>query len=214
MEQGEVRILIADDHSVVRSGIIKSLSPFFPDAIYGEASNSAEVLQHITKKGWDLLILDISMPGRSGLEVLKEVKTIHPEMKVIVLSMYPEEQFAVRCIKNGASAYLTKDIPSHELAYALKKILKGERYLTPSLMELIANDLQQNNDDSGHDILSDREHQVLLLIASGKSVSSIAKELSLSVKTISVYRANILKKMKMKNNAEITYYAFKNNLVK
>ncbi|TFH34880.1 MAG: response regulator transcription factor [Bacteroidia bacterium] len=199
---------------MVRNGIIKSLSPYFLNAIYGEASNSAEVLQHVNNSGWDLLILDISMPGRNGLEVLKEVKTAYPEIKVIVLSMYPEEQFAVRCIKKGASAYLTKDIPSNELAFALKKILKGERYLTPSLMELIANDLQQNNDDRGHDLLSDREHQVLILIASGKSVSTIAEELSLSVKTISVYRANILKKMKIKNNSEITYYAFKNNLVK
>jgi len=157
--------------------------------------------------------LDISMPGRNGLEVLKEIKLLYPETPVIIFSMYSEDQFAVRSIKAGASAYLTKDISSKELAEAIKIILKGGRYLTPSLTELITSELINERVNVNHEILSDREHQVFLLIASGMNVSAIAGELSLSVKTISVYRSNILKKLNLKNNAEITHYAFKNNLV-
>jgi DNA-binding NarL/FixJ family response regulator len=205
--------LLADDHNVIRHGVKKSLAVCFPDAIFNEASNAAEVLLHINTNRYDLVILDISMPGRNGLEVLKEIKSSQPETPVIIFSMYPEDQFGVRSIKNGASAYLTKDIPLQELVKAIKRILKGERYLTPSLMELIANDLQRGHDLCAHQTLSDREYQVLMLIASGKNVSTIARDLSLSVKTISVYRSNIIKKMNLKNNGEITHYAFKHDLV-
>lgn len=213
MKSGELKILIADDHSVTREGIIKSLAAYFQDAKYSEASNAAEILQLVHKTQYDLVILDISLPGRNGLDVLKEVKSNYPEIPVIIFSMYPEDQFAVRSIRDGASAYLTKDISSKELAVAVKQILNGELYLTHSLIERITNDLQQNHNKASHEILSDREYQVFLLIASGKNVSSIARELSLSVKTISVYRAISLKKMNLKNNSEITYYAFKHNLV-
>ena len=213
MKSGELKILIADDHSVTREGIIKSLAAYFQDAKYSEASNAAEILQLVHKTQYDLVILDISLPGRNGLDVLKEVKSNYPEIPVIIFSMYPEDQFAVRSIRDGASAYLTKDISSKELAVAVKQILNGERYLTHSLMEIITKDLQHKLNKAPHEILSDREYQVFLLIASGKNVSSIARELSLSVKTISVYRAIILKKMNLKNNSEITYYAFKHNLV-
>ena len=213
MKSGELKILIADDHSVTREGIIKSLAAYFQDAKYSEASNAAEIIQLVHKTQYDLVILDISLPGRNGLDVLKEVKSNYPEIPVIIFSMYPEDQFALRSIRDGASAYLTKDISSKELAVAVKQILNGERYLTHSLMEIITKDLQHKLNKAPHEILSDREYQVFLLIASGKNVSSIARELSLSVKTISVYRAIILKKMNLKNNSEITYYAFKHNLV-
>lgn len=213
LETGKVKFLLADDHSVIRQGVIKSLTVYFPDAEYSESSNAAEVMQRIQEARYDLVILDISMPGRNGLEVLKEVKATQPDTPVIIFTMYPEDQFGVRSIRNGASAYLTKDISLNELVQAIRKILRGERYLTPSLMDLITNNLQHGDEICPHQVLSDREYQVLMLIASGKSVSCIARELSLSVKTISVYRSNIIKKMNLKNNGEITHYAFKHDLV-
>ena len=213
MENKVIRILIADDHCVVRSGVIKSIASFFPKAEFGEAWNAAIVFRLINEAKWNLVILDINMPGRNGLEILKEIKEHHPDIPVIIFSMYPEDQFAVRAIKSGASAYITKDISSKKLAEAIKKILMGERYLTPSITELITNELMGDHRKPVHEVLSDREYQVFLLIAKGKNVSGIALDLSLSVKTISVYRANILKKMNLRNNSEITYYAFKHNLV-
>ena len=214
MESSVTKILIVDDHSIVRNGIIKSLSPSFPKAEFGEAGNAAEIMQRILETSWDMVILDINMPGRSGLEVLKEIKASNPLLPVIIFSMYPEDQFAIRSIRAGASAYLTKDISTKEFAIAVKTILKGERYFSPSIAALITNELQDNYNKPVHEILSDREHQVFLFIAGGHSVSDIALNLSLSVKTISVYRSIILKKMNLKNNSEITHYAFKNDLVK
>lgn len=213
MKQDGLKILVADDHSVVRNGIIKSLTTNFPDAVFGEAGNAADVMRLVHEKKWDLVILDINMPGRSGMDVLKDIKESYPKTPVLIFSMYPEDQFAVRSIKAGAAAYLSKDISSQELEKAVRKIINGERYLSSTVAELITNELIDGNHKSAHDLLSDREHQVFLLIASGKSVSDIARELSLSVKTISVYRSIILKKMNLKNNAEITHYAFKHNLV-
>ena len=213
MNQNGLKILIADDHVVVRNGIIKSLMACFPDAGFGEAGNAADVMRLVYERKWDLIILDISMPGRSGMEVLKEIKENFPKTPVIIFSMYPEDQFAVRSFKAGASAYLNKDISSQELEIAVRKVLRGERYLTPTVAELITNEMVDGQNKLAHERLSDREHQVFLLIGSGKNVSDIALELSLSVKTISVYRSLILKKMNLKNNAEITHYAFKFNLV-
>ena len=213
MESGKIKILLGDDHSVIRHGVIKSLAENFPAAEYSEASNAGEVMQRILETKYDIIILDISMPGRNGLEVLKEIKARQAETPVIIFTMYPEDQFGVRAIRNGASAYVTKDISLKELVEVIKKVLKNERYLTPSLMELITNSLQHDHHTSPHQILSDREFQVFLLIASGKSVSTIARDLCLSVKTISVYRSNIITKMNLKNNSEITHYAFKNDLV-
>jgi len=209
----KIKILVADDHSVMRNGIMKSLIENFPNAEFGEASNASEIMQLIQTGKWKIVMLDISMPGRNGMEVLKDIKELQPEAKVVMFSMYPEDQFAVRAIKAGASAYLTKDVSSKTMAEAIRKILSGGTYLTPSIAELITNELRYDHDKPAHEILSDREHQVFLLIAGGKNVTSIGEELSLSVKTISVYRSNILSKMNLKNNAEITYYAFKNNLV-
>lgn len=213
MNQNGLKILIADDHIVVRSGIIKSLISNFPDAVFGEAGNATEVLQLLHNSQWDLIILDINMPGRNGMDVLKEIKEYAPKTQVVIFSMYPEDQFAVRSIKAGASAYLTKDISSQELEKAIRKVLQGERYLSPTVADLITKELVDGDNKLAHERLSDREHQVFLLIGSGKNVSDIADDLSLSVKTISVYRSLILKKMNLKNNAEITHYAFKNNLV-
>lgn len=213
MKSEILRILVADDHNIVRNGIIKSLSESFRAIEFTEASNASEIMQLIRHSKWDLVTLDINMPGRNGMDVLKDIKEIHPEIPVIIFSMYPEDQFAVRAIKAGASAYLTKDISSKNLLEALEKTLKGGTYLTPSITELITSELRSSHDKPTHELLSDREYQVFLFIASGLSVSSIAIKLSLSVKTISVYRANILTKMNLKNNSEMTHYAFKNNLV-
>jgi DNA-binding NarL/FixJ family response regulator len=192
---------------------MKSIVAKMPGIEFGEAGNSAEIMNKIHAEKWDLVILDIHMPGRNGLEVLKEIKTHNPCIPVIMLSMYPEDQFAVRAIKSGAAAYLNKDISARELTDAVQIVLKGGQYITRSVAELITNELRNENDKVSHTLLSDREHQVFLLIAGGKSVSCIATELSLSVKTISVYRSNILKKMNLKNSSEITHYAFKNNLM-
>ena len=214
MKLNELKILVADDHSIVRKGIIKSLTSNFPNVVTGEAANATETMNLVDKEPWDLVILDISMPGRSGLDVLKDIKTTHPKTPVIIFSMYPEDQFAVRSIKAGASAYLSKDISSKDLETAITRILEGDLFFTPSIAVLLTGELQNNKSNKAvHEILSDREYQVFLLISGGKSISDIASELSLSVKTISVYRSIILKKMNLKNNSEMMYYAFKNNLV-
>lgn len=213
MGSENLKILVADDHSIVRSGIINSLKLNFPDVEFGEASNSAEILSLIHSTKWNLVILDIHMPGRNGLEVLKEIKAGYPALEVIIFSMYPEDQFAVRAIKDGASAYLNKNISSKELAQVVRMILNGDYYHTDIIIDLITNELRGKFDKGSHNLLSDREYQVFLLIAAGRSVSIIAGELSLSVKTISVYRTNILKKLSLRNSSEIIHYAFKNNLV-
>lgn len=214
MKLKELRILVADDHSIVRKGIINSLKTIFPHVLTGEASNAVEVIHLLNNNSWDLVILDISMPGRNGLEVLKDIKITYPQTKVIILSMYPEDQFAVRSIKAGASAYLSKDITAKELEKTITGILNGKHYFIPSVAVLLTNEIQGNKGNkAAHETLSDREYQVFLCISKGKSVSDIATNLSLSVKTISVYRSIILKKMNLKNNSEMMYYAFKNNLV-
>lgn len=207
------KILVADDHTLVRESLIKSLALNLPDVHFGEAENSVTVIGKVKNDTWDLLILDLNMPGRNGLDVIKDVKEIRPEMPIVVLSMYPEDQFALRVIKAGAMGYLTKNTSSAELLKAIKTILNGEQYITRSIARLLTEGLRQDSKKLPHEILSNREFQVLLLIASGKSISDIASDLSLSVKTISVYRSNILTKMNLKNNSEITHYAFKQGLV-
>jgi DNA-binding NarL/FixJ family response regulator len=207
-----LQILVADDHAIVRNGLVQSLSKAYPNATFGEAGNSAEILSLVRIKKWDIVILDINMPGRNGLEVLKDIREIDDKLPVIILSMYPEDQFAVRTIKAGASAYLTKDTSMPELINAINSINNKKPYITSSVVNLLTTELRGNNDKPLHETLSDREFQVFKLISSGKTITSIGIELSLSVKTISVYRANILRKMNLKNNAEITHYAFKNNL--
>jgi len=208
-----LRLLVADDHEVVRKGLVKVLAETLQPIKIDEAKNGQEALGKVSKNEYDLVVLDIKMPGKSGLDVLKEIKEQHPKLPVLILSMHPEEQFAIRAIRAGASGYLTKECAGDELVLAIRKALKGERYISGSLAELLAGDLGGDAGKPLHEILSDREYQVMLMIASGKPVGAIAGELCLSAKTISSYRANILLKTRMKNNAEITHYAIQNKLV-
>jgi two-component system invasion response regulator UvrY len=207
-----MKILLADDHAVVRRGLKQILTDAFKRATYGEARNAQEALDLIWKQDWDVIVLDITMPGRNGLDVLREIKKSKPRLPVLVLSMHPENQFAVRVLKSGASGYMTKETAPDELVGAVKKVLAGGRYVSDSLAESLAASLSAKQ-TTPQEKLSDREFQVLRLIASGKMITDIARELSLSVKTISTYRSRILEKMGMKNNAELMHYAIQHKLV-
>lgn len=207
------RILVADDHEVVRKGLMNVLADAFQPIEVDEARNGQEAVSKVLKKSYDLVVLDVKMPGKSGLDALKEIKQHRPKLPVVILSMHPEDQIAIRAMRAGASGYLTKESASDELVLAIRKALNGEKYISGSLAQILAEELDKDPDKLPHEILSDREYQVMLMIASGKPVGAIAKELCLSVKTISSYRANILLKTKMKNNAEITHYAIQNKLV-
>jgi DNA-binding NarL/FixJ family response regulator len=208
-----LRILVADDHEVVRKGLMKVLGETLRPVEVDEARNGQEAVSKVWKSEYDLVVLDLKMPGKSGLDVLKEIKQHRPKLPVLILSMHPEEQFAIRAMRAGASGYLTKECAGDELVLAIRKALKGERYISGSLAQILAGDLDYDSEKPPHEILSDREYQVMLMIASGKPVGAIAKELCLSVKTISSYRTNILLKTRMKNNSEITHYAIQNKLV-
>jgi len=208
-----MRILIADDHAVVRRGLKQILADEFKQAQFGEAANAREALDRLRKENWDAVVLAITMPGRSGLEALKEIREEKPKLPVLVLSMHPEDQFAVRVLKSGASGYMTKESAPEELVGAIKKVLAGGRYVSASLAEKMASYLAIDTPKPPHERLSDREFVVLRMIASGKTVSQIAVELSLSVKTVSTYRTRILEKTCMTSNAELTHYAIKNQLV-
>ncbi|HYT59861.1 MAG TPA: response regulator transcription factor [Haliangiales bacterium] len=208
-----MRILIADDHAVVRRGLKQILADEFKKAAFGEVGNAREALERVRKENWDAVVLDITMPGRSGLEALKEIKEAKPRLPVLVLSMHPEDQFAVRVLKSGAAGYMTKESAPEELVGAIKKVLTGGRYVSAALAEKMASYLAIDTPNPPHERLSDREFVVLRMIASGKTVSQIARELSLSVKTVSTYRMRILEKMGMASNAELTHYAIKNQLV-
>lgn len=198
---------------VVRQGLKLILADHFKKAVFGEARNAQEALARIAREKWDVAVLDITMPGRSGLEVLKEMKRLRPKMPVLVLSMHPEDQFAVRMLKTGAAGYLTKESAAEELVGAIKKVVAGGRYISPSLAERMAAYLDIDVHKAPHERLSDREFLILRMIASGKAVGQIGRELCLSVKTISTYRARVLEKMDLKNNAELTHYAVQNGLV-
>jgi DNA-binding NarL/FixJ family response regulator len=208
-----MKILLTDDHAVVRHGLKQILADEFKRATFGEARNAHEALELVWKENWDVVVLDITMPGRSGLEVLREIKKSKPKVPVLVLSMHPENQFAVRVLKRGASGYMTKESAPGELVGAIKKVLAGGKYISPSLAEKLATYVSTDSQKPAQELLSDREFQVLRLIASGKIVSEIARELSLSVKTISTYRTRILEKMGLRNNAELMHYAMQNQLV-
>jgi DNA-binding NarL/FixJ family response regulator len=208
-----MKILLADDHAVVRHGLKQILAEEFNKAEFGEARNAQEALDLVWKGQWDIAILDITMPGRSGLEVLREIKKSRPKLPVLVLSMHPENQFALRVLKRGASGYMTKESAPEQLVGAVKKVLAGGRYVSTSLAEKLATYVSADSQKAPQELLSDREFQVLRLIASGKMVSEIAQELSLSVKTISTYRTRILEKMRLRNNAELMHYAMQHHLV-
>jgi two-component system, NarL family, invasion response regulator UvrY len=208
-----IRILVADDHAVVRQGVMQILADVRDMLVKDEAQNSAETLEKVLKYEYDVVLLDISMPGRSGLEVLEDIKNQRPKLAVLILSMHPEEQYAVRALRAGAAGYLTKASAPQELIGAIRKVAQGGKYVTASLAEKLADELEVNAEKLPHERLSNREHQVMIMLASGKSVSDIADELCLSVKTISTYRTRIMSKMSLKKNAELTLYAVHNKLI-
>jgi two-component system invasion response regulator UvrY len=208
-----INVLIADDHAVVRSGLKQILAETSDVVVAGEATNGREVLEKLEEPRWDVLVLDITMPGRSGLEILKDVKKLKPGLPVLVLSMHAEEQFATRTLKAGASGYLNKESAPEELLQAIRKIHAGGKFVSATQVERMVGGLTGATGKLPHELLSDREYEILCLIASGKTPSQIARELSLSVKTVSTYRARILEKMTLTTNAQLTHYAIKNGLV-
>jgi DNA-binding NarL/FixJ family response regulator len=208
-----IKILIADDHSIVREGLKQIVAQSPEMAVLDEAVNGQQVLDLVQKKEFDLILLDIAMPGRGGIDTLKQLRIVKPAIPVLILSMYPEDQYAVRAIKAGASGYLSKESAPEELIGAIKKVARGGKYVSAGLAEKLVGNLGPDTEKQDHTLLSDREYQVMIMIASGKTVKEIGEELSLSVKTISTNRTRALKKMGMKNNAEMTYYAIKTGLV-
>jgi two-component system invasion response regulator UvrY len=206
------RILIADDHPIVRRGLKDTLRHELKDAIFEEAENAQQVLTHIRRQAWDLVILDVSMPGRSGIDLLNDIKTAQPEAPVLVLSVHPEQQYGKRVLQAGASGYANKASATEELVRAVNRILAGGRYVSPALAEWLALDLSAKQKRPLHEGLSDRELEVLRMIGSGRTVSQIAEDLHLSVTTVSTYRARILEKMAMTTTAELMHYALTNNL--
>jgi two-component system invasion response regulator UvrY len=205
-------ILLADDHEVVRKGLIQILAKSVPDLSVDEAVSGHEALAWALKTDYALVVLDISMPGRGGLEVLREIRSRRPKIPVLILSMHPEEEYAVRALRAGASGYVTKDSAAEELAAAVRRVLAGGRYVSGSLAERLARELEPSAGRMPHETLSDREYQVMRMLAAGKTVKEIGEELSLSVKTISTYRSRVLEKMRLRNNAEIARYAVENRL--
>ena len=208
-----IRVLIADDHTILRKGLCEVLEQENDITIVGEAADGAETLSRLREVEVDVVVLDIEMPGRNGLEVLKDIRRLWPEVKVLMLSMHPVGQFAVRAIKGGASGYLTKERSPYELIGAIRKVAAGGRYLDAELAEKLAMEVGSVQVVSPHERLSDRELQVMLLLAKGRTVGEIANELALSINTVSTYRTRILNKMMLRNNAEIAYYAVKEGLV-
>jgi two-component system invasion response regulator UvrY len=208
-----MRVLIADDHAVFRRGLKETIGEAFPKVTFGEAKTAQEAVESVRRQDWEIVILDISMPGLSGLDILDDLRRLRPKLPILFLSMYPEEQYARRALKSGAAGYLTKDSIPEELKEAVRRIIAGGRYVSAKLAEKLAFDLRRGTDTPLHELLSDREFQVLRMIASGKTVKQIADEISLSVKTVSTYRARILEKTGMKTTAELIRYAFQAHLV-
>ena len=208
-----MKVLITDDHPIVRQGLKQLLRETFESIVVDEAANGTEALDRIKKEKYNIVLLDIAMPGMNGLEVLKEIQKYNKTLPVLIISIYPEDQYALRCLKAGASGYLTKDTASDELTLAVERILSGKKYVSPNLADKLARHLNEGTPKLPHELLSDREDQVMRYIASGKTAAEIAAELSLSVKTINTYRNRILKKMQIKNSAELIRYAVQNQLL-
>jgi two-component system, NarL family, invasion response regulator UvrY len=208
-----IKILIADDHPIVRAGLKQILEEASDIKVTVEAGDGHELLRLIRKGGIDVVLLDISMPGLTGLDALKQIKTENPDLPILILSMHPEDQYGIRVLKAGAAGYLMKSAAPDQLVGAIRKVYRGGRYVSPSLAEKMAFGLQTGASGLPHETLSDREYQVLCMIASGKTVKEIGEELALSEKTISTYRARVLEKMNMKSNSEMTHYAIKLDLV-
>jgi two-component system invasion response regulator UvrY len=208
-----IKILIADDHKIFRKGLKQTIEDEHGMEVFGEAADGNEVLSMISKHHFDVVLLDFTMPGPSGLDILKQIKSDYPDLPVLFLSMHPEEQYALRALRAGAAGYLTKEADEANLILAIRKANNGGKYVTPSIAEKLAFSIEIDLGKPPHELLSDREYQVMCLIARGKKVTEISEELCLGVSTISTYRTRILEKMKMKNNAELTHYAIKNNIV-
>ena len=208
-----LRILLVDDHTIVRDGLKQILSKHFVQATFGEARDSGEAITAIENAFWDLILLDITLPGQSGLEVLKEITSRRPGAKVLVLTMHPEEQYAARVLKAGASGYLTKETASEEVINAVTTIQAGGKYASPAFSQTLLSTLANPTPKAAHEMLSDREYQVLRMLASGKSAKEIGFDLNLSVKTISTYRTRVLQKLTLKTNADIIRYAMREKLV-
>ncbi|CAN7682986.1 MULTISPECIES: response regulator [Duganella] len=212
-EKAIIKVFIADDHAIVREGLKQILAETRDIVVAGEAENGLDAVKLFRKSECQVMLLDISMPDRSGIEVLKQIKKEKPELAVLMLSMHREDQYAIRSLKAGAAGYLTKQSAPRELVTAIRQVAGGLKYISAALAQELANHVGDDHDAPPHDTLSDREYQTLTMIASGKTVGMIAKELSLSVKTVSEYRARLLVKMKLKNSAELTHYAIKNQLI-
>lgn len=208
-----IRVLIADDHAVVRKGLAQIVSETLDIQVAAEAASGPDVLDLTRQKAFDAVVLDLSMPGQSGLDTLKQLKAEHPALPVLVLSMHAEDQYAIRVLKAGAAGYLTKESAPDELVKAIRRVAGGGKYMSPEVAESLLFHLEADTEGPLHATLSDREFQVMRLLASGKTVSEIADQLALSVKTISTYRARVLEKMNMRSNAELTHYAIKNDLI-
>ncbi|MBI5476525.1 MAG: response regulator transcription factor [Ignavibacteriales bacterium] len=208
-----IKVLIADDHPVVREGLKQIISKATDMEVGGEALNGQEVLDILDKQKWDVIVLDLNMPGRDGIEVLKEIRREYGKLPVLILSIYPEEQMGVRVLKAGASGFLSKESAPKELLNAIRKIYSGGKYVSPTLAERLAIAVEVQYETDPHKSLSNREYQVLCFIASGKSINEIAEQLSLSDKTIRTYRDRLLEKMHLKNDVELTHYAIKHKLI-
>jgi len=207
------RVLIADDHVIFREGLKQFISNAGDMTVADDAADGPEVLAKVRVNDYDLVILDISLPGKSGLDVLADIKRLKPDLPVLILSMYPEEQFGLRALKAGASGYLTKGMSAHELSIALQRVVSGKRYISPSLAEAVVDSLQPEHERPPHESLSAREYQITCMISAGKKPRQIAEELAMSVKTVSSYRARIFAKMNISSNAELIRYAAENNLI-
>lgn len=208
-----LRILIADDHAIVRRGLKQLLLEEYPSAVIGEVSDTESLLKEVINDGWDIVICDMNMPGRSGLDALGQIKQVSPSLPVLIMSMYPEEQYALRVLKAGASGYLEKESIHDDVIKAIQTVRLGKKFITPTIADRLADAFHNTNDKEPHELLSDREFDVFKLIASGKSVSDIASQLSLSTTTVSTYRSRILEKMGIKSNADLTRYALEKKLI-
>jgi two-component system, NarL family, invasion response regulator UvrY len=208
-----IRILIADDHAIVRKGLKQLLLEEYPTAVVEEVGDAESLISKTIQKQWDVVICDLSMPGRSGLDALRQIKQTSPSLPVLIMSMHPEDQYALRVLKAGASGYLGKEAIHDDLILAVRTVLQGRRFITPSIAEKLADAFDSDNDKQSHEALSDREFDVFKLLATGKSVTEIAAQLSLSITTVSTYRSRIMDKMSMKSNAELTRYAIEKALI-
>lgn len=208
-----LKILIADDHDIVRKGLMQVLASSFDQVQFGEACNAGQVLQQFANQQWDIVLLDITMPGQSGLDVLKQLRELQPSTKVLILSMHPEDQYAVRVLKAGAVGYITKNTASDVVAVALRKVLSGGTYVSETLAQDLARGLANDTDKQPHEVLSDREFQIMRLLAGGKSVKEISFDLALSIKTVSTYRTRLLKKLGLTTTADVIRYAVQEGLV-